>query len=199
MTYNDAQFKIVERFVPKRPDWLILGGPADGNEAQWAEKLWPGIRIIGVEPVLENIQWQLANDWPKDYNLLIQFALGDDNGSTTINVPENKRAGSCLSDRPGIPRDVPVITIDTLNTLFGPFKNCILWLDIEGWEYKALVGALELFSSGEVTLVNVEILERLTEHTALIEKFFSDFGFKLAHVWNEQPGLVQDRIYVKDQ
>lgn len=198
MTYNDAQFKIVQRFVPKKPDWLILGGPADGNEAQWAERLWPGIKIIGVEPVLENIQWQKDNGWPRKGNLLLQFALGDETGTTVINVPEDKRAGSCLENRPGTPREVSVITIDELNNLFGPITNTILWLDIEGWEYKALMGALGLFNSGQVILANVEILERLTEHTASIEKFFWDFDFRLAHVWNEQPGLVQDRIYVKD-
>lgn len=198
MTYNPGQFEVVKDFVKKPPDWLILGGPADGNEAQIARSLWPDIKIIGVEPVVDNIAWQLDNDWPQGCPLL-QRALSDENGGVvTLNVPEDKRAASCLENRPGISETARTVTIDFLNSKYGPITNAILWLDIEGWEYKALCGARGLFSSGEIQLVNVEILERLTEHTSQIERFFEEYKFKLAHVWNEQPGLVQDRIYVKD-
>lgn len=196
MTYNEGQFRVVKDFLPKPPDWLILGGPADANEAYQAKKMYPNIRIIGVEPVIENIQFQLAHGWPTD-GVLLQAGLGAASGQSIIKIPEDKRGASCLENRPGVPHSIKIVTIDFLNRLYGPIDNAVLWLDIEGWEYKALVGASGLFSSGKVSLVNVEILERLTEHTTQIEKFFQDFGFKLAHVWNEQPGLVQDRIYVK--
>lgn len=196
MTYNPCQFKIVEQFLPKPPSWLILGGPADANEAYWAKEMYPHIHVIAVEPVQESIDFQRENGFPTD-GILIKAGLSDTVGVTTINVPEDKRGASCLSNRPGIPQTIEVMTIDHINEMFGPIRNAILWLDIEGYEYKALLGATNLFSSGEVTLVNVEILERLTEHTKSIETFFEGFGFRLAHVWNEQPGLVQDRIYVK--
>lgn len=197
MTYNAGQFNEVIPFIEKPPDWLILGGPADGDEAQCARVLWPSIKVIGIEPIIDNIDWQFANGWPKDDPLLLS-ALGATLGNTTINVPDDKRAASCLTERPGIPQSVDIVSIDFLNQVYGPFTNAILWLDIEGWEYNALQGATGLFSSGEIQLVNLEILERLTDHTSQIEGFFEEYGFHLAHVWNEQPGLVQDRVYVKD-
>lgn len=197
MTYNEGQFQIVKDFLPKDPDWLILGGPADANEAYWAKKLYPQIKILAVEPVQESIDFQLANGFPSD-GILIEAGLGEACYKDTLHVPQDKRGASCLIDRPGKPMEIDIVSIDSLNKLYGPFKNAILWLDIEGYEYKALKGAIRLFSSGEVLLVNVEILERLRVQTGCIEKFFNDYDFKLAHVWNEQPGLVQDRIYVKE-
>lgn len=195
MTYNPGQFNVIKDFVTQEPEWLILGGPSDGDEAQCAKKLWPDIKSIGVEPVLDCISWQFANNWPKDA-LLLPFALSETCGRSSINVPgDNLRTASLMSNRPGITQDVSLITIDRLSREYGPFQKSILWLDIEGYEYEALQGARELFKADAVDIVNVEILHRRPEATAAIEAFFAYHGFSLVHTWNDQAGIVQDRIY----
>lgn len=198
MTYNSGQFNIIKDFVIQEPEWLILGGPSDGDEAQCAKKLWPNINIIGVEPILECIQWQYANGWSRNA-LLLPFALSNVCGRATINVPrEGIRAASLMPDRPGISQAVTTITIDKLDREYGPFNKSIFWLDIEGYEYEALQGASRVIASGVVDLINVEILHRRPEVADSIEEFLTDYGFSLVHTWNDQPGIVQDRIYRRD-
>ena len=194
MTYNPGQFNVIKDFVTREPEWLILGGPSDGDEAQCARNLWPKLHIIGVEPVLDCISWQFANDWPKDA-LLLPFALSETCGRTSINITEDLRSASLMPDRPGITQEVSTVTIDRLNKEYGPFQKAILWLDIEGYEYEALQGARKLFNAEAVDIVNVEILHRRPESTADIEDFFAYYNFSLVHIWNDQAEIVQDRIY----
>lgn len=123
MTYNPGQFNVIKAHITREPEWLILGGPSDGDEAQCAKKLWPNIKIVGVEPVLDCISWQFANGWPKDA-LLLPFALSETCGRTSINVPaDNLRTASLMSNRPGTPQEVSTVTIDRLSTEYGPFQN----------------------------------------------------------------------------
>lgn len=192
--YNAGQFNVIIPYVLKTPKTLILGGPADGNEAQCAVKQWPDIKVYGFEPSNAMMEWQLKNGWPDSANIY-RMALSDVNGISVMRVSDRyPRGTSLMMDRPG--KEVPVSTI-TLNEFDKetPLRDCILWLDIEGWEYQALCGASNLFSRGDVLAVNVEIIERRTEATKQIEEFFESVNFKLAHTWNIHSGSHHDRIY----
>lgn len=196
MTYNAGQFQNIVKHVPKVPRWLILGGPADGNEAQCAVTRWPGLKVLGIEPSEPMRIWQRANGWPKGAPLL-PYALTDHCGQAVMHAPDDDpRCSSLLSERHGPLVEVPTVTIDSLNQQYGPFRRAILWLDIEGMEYEALQGARELFALGEVLLVNVEILERRQDATKRIHSLLTGRGFRLATLWNYHPGSHHDRIYV---
>lgn len=194
MSYNPGQFNTIIPFVQKEPDWLILGGPADGDEAQCAVKKWPKLKVVGIEPVAANREWQLANGWPGD--LLYPNALSDILDTKVMHQPlDNTRTASFLDNRPGPLVAVNTITLDLIEAQIGPFKNAILWMDIEGWEYQALLGGNTLLSSRGVQLINVEVLERLTEEAGLIQKLLTSYGYELVHTWNVQPGLCCDQVY----
>lgn len=195
MIYNPNQFNNIIPFVPGVPDVLILGGPADGNEAQCAVAKWPNLKVIGVEPCEKMIEYQLKNGWP-GHAPILPYALSDTDCLAPIRMPtDNDRTASLMMDRPGELKNIVCVTIDKINQLYGPFKRAILWLDIEGWEYQALQGARGMFDSGSVVAVNVEILERRKEATQKIEEFFESVGFRLKHTWNKHKGSHHDRVY----
>lgn len=197
--YNPGQFSVVYKFIHKEPKWLILGGPSTANEAQTAVKKWPNLKVIGVEPLYEAVEWQMQHGWPLRNGSLIQAALADKVGQETLILnPTNAQAPS-LAGWPGARGPELIVQVTTINRLdetHGPFEDAIIWLDIEGAEYRALRGADKLFDRKQVLLVNVEITASRPQHTVDLETMFANLGFKLVHTWNVQPGLVEDRIYV---
>ena len=207
MIYNPGQFENIVPYIKTTPEWLILGGPGDGNEAQCAAKMYPGIQIIGLEPLEQMREHQLSNGWPVEAKLL-PYALSDTHGMVEMCInPDNFRASSTIPNwcaaAPATDRAkaliVETVTIDSLNDPNDPFRKVILWLDIEGSEITAIRGATQLFDSGEVILVNVEITDRYPEHAAKVNSLLTHYGFREVRRWNVQPGLVHDRIYTRSR
>lgn len=197
--YNHGQFSVVYKFLSRTPKWLVLGGPASANEAQTAVKKWPKIKVIGVEPLPAAVEWQLAHEWPTANGPLLQAALADKVGEETLIINPTNELAPSLAGWPGARGPemvVQVMTINQLDETYGPIEDAIIWLDIEGAEYRALRGADRLFDRKQVLLVNVEITASRPQHTVDLETMFANLGFKLVHTWNIQPGLVEDRIYV---
>lgn len=196
--YNPGQFKVVfPHLKGVVPEWLVLGGPADANEAQTAVEEWSELKVIGVEPSAKMCEFQTAQGWP---GILVQKALSDAVGYRTIRIPKGlERCSTLLLDLPGELVGVETTTVDTLDGLYGPFRNCVLWLDIEGWEGKALEGARGLFEREDVLLVNLEWVYQLGENRRQIGKFMREYGFQLAETWDVRYDLCEDRIYVSER
>lgn len=209
MTYNPGQLNEIVPFISQPPTWLILGGPADADEAQTAIKVWPDIKVIGVEPNPQWIAWQYANGWPVGAPL-IQAALAEQQGTALLQLPHhNHRSSSLLpldtlqelwpfGPTQATNRTAQTTTLDYLDAIYGPFSNALLWLDIEGCELEALRGGMSLFQRGAITTVNVEMIARRADYNDLIHQFLSGQGFQLVHVWNEH-GTHHDRVYVRSK
>src|SRR5687767_10434949 len=118
--YSPENLLQVVPFLKEPPKWLLLGGPADAKEAQTARELWPGVRVVGVEPNPAAVEWQRANGWPEDAPLVTAalwssvgqvVPLGSHPGSIRNAVldPGNLKAGGLW---------VPTVTWDTLDVEF---------------------------------------------------------------------------------
>ncbi len=202
MVYNNNQFEKIIPFIETKPQSMILGGPSDGNEAQCARSFYPYIQIIGIEPNQHARFWQRDNNWPSNA-LLLHYALSDTCGISTISIPpldlgHNAIRWATLYE-PQLQtwpkewrEEVETITIDRICQLYGPFPNCLLWLDIENHEYNALLGATDLLSSGMVNLINIECMERSTDNDRK-HILLSNFGYKCIKIWGN------DRVYVKSK
>lgn len=197
--YNPGQFKIVHRFLPKwceRPEWLILGGPSCGDEAQTAAMIYPWIKVIACEPSRHHYQWQKSNMFPRSGKLL-PVALMDYVGDVSFHtLGENEPSGGSV--KPDCPT-VPCTTLDTLDTNHGPFDKAVLWLDIEGSELAALKGGRALLSSGRVGLINLEVCDRDPVNTIQIAKLLGEYGYYLTDEWNNRPGAHRDQIWTLEK
>lgn len=202
--YGRDQFKNILPFIKGTPEWLILGGPASGNEAQYAASLWPNIKIVGVEPNPEARQWQWTHGrWSKDWHLL-PVALADVSGKSSIRIPPGYLESASLDPVHVVGCDIQELsevdtdTLDGIDKVYGPFNNGILWMDIEGYEYRALLGAKGLMERKAFLLINVEMLSRVTEVMTGVPRLMEEYGYVQVHEWNASEGC-RDRVYVMER
>lgn len=194
--YNSGQVKTIFPYC-KDPDWFILGGPADGDEAQCFIKQFPNCKVLACEPDITMLKWQLANNFPQPSRLL-WCALSDKTGQEPFKSnPDNPRCSSLMMDREGESTMVDTTTLDALHRTYT-FTRAVLWLDIEGWEYRALQGARSILHQGLVDVINLEVLHRLVDEYRGIVRLMEEFGFELALRWNQNEGH-HDRIYVRKE
>ena len=207
MTYNKDQLLTIVPFITTPPEWFILGGPSDGNEAQCAKRVWPSLEIIAIEPLLSNVEWQYNNAFPSDA-VMVTAAIGKKSGPLNLYInsdPKNGHRCSSITVEAGEDGrafvQTEVTTLDKLDDVYGPFARSLLWLDIEGAEYDALLGAVGLFEREKIDYVNVEVMSRNQNTADNVHKFLTDRGFKLTHTWNVHYELQKfhhcDKFYAR--
>lgn len=172
------------------PDVLFDAGPGFPNmEAWFCKKTYPDCKIIGAEANYRRFQTLEKAGYP---GTLMHKAVG-----ATCDVAEGymDRANrfflySCSEARKesGVCRkkEIPSVTLDELNKTMGPFKNAIIWADIEGFEYDALRGSKDLLENKIPMVVYVEVLPGFQEMLGKMQKFMSKYDY-------EYIGLVGDR------
>lgn len=205
--YNAGQFRNLNRYLRFVPQWLLLGGPADADEAQTFVADYPSGNVIAVEPCRQMVEWQRANRFPSD-GRLIHAALSDYVGSAELTVPQNEyRCSSIVNAAAVLNREakaaielVPTVTLDALRQQYGPFPDAILWLDIEGAEPRALRGAANLLASGDVRLINVEVMFRDVETVGKeIDDLLMAAGYYNTDHWDVSSGNHYDAVYLREQ
>lgn len=180
MVYEPGQVRNIFPYLDFDPKWFILGGPADGNEAQLFKEKYQSVSVIGLEPNREAFRYQTEVGFP---GVLLPYAIGDYNGRGSF-LPCTIRGGG-LRDNGNY--EVDVVTLDALHESHGPFEDAVLWLDIEGHEMEALRGADLLLREKRIRVMNLEIIENRRGITTLFDSFASylnDRGYEYAGHWN---------------
>jgi FkbM family methyltransferase len=193
-----SQAEVLFEFWQRRFKWFIVGGTADGDEAQCVHERYPDVRCIGFEPNPEFARMQ--NEDLGFPGHVYPHALWNCNCHLQLTTPmgaTERSASVCLgSNRPDMggmvdiaeSRMVSARTLDELSNVFG-FENAVLWIDIEGAELSALQGAERLLSSGAIKLINLETY--VHREFVAINEYLHHMGFLLRKVWNS--GLLTDR------
>ena len=205
--YGTNNVKQILPFLPRRPKWLIVGGPADSNEAQYLKGKWPDIKIIGIEPNPEAVEWQkTVGEWPPDA-YLIPSALGDEPGKVMEMIMEPGRLHNASLEPKQVEDNrsnanakflqVTTVTLDGLDSIYGPFEDAVVWMDIEGSEYRALQGATNLIKSGRVLLWNIEMLNRVPGLMEGVPRLLAEGGYKAVYDWNDSD-WCRDRIFIRE-
>lgn len=185
--YEPGQVRNIFPYVPSGVRWFVIGGPADGDEAQVFKQEFPNVQAVGFEPNEQLLAVQREADFP---GMLFPYALWHEETTRTLIIPDPGRQGdrsaSLVKFRTGAGyREVEVktTTLDLSSAAIGPFRNCVLWLDIEGAELNALVGAHNLLASGQVSVINLEVF---SDHEHPIRSYLSGHGYREVHRWGEQ-------------
>lgn len=118
--YEPGQLRKIERWLPREPRWLILGGPSCADEAQTARELWPGVSVLACEPNPQMLDWQLKHGFPTRDAAIVPHALSDEVGEATFWMAQGPRGGS-LDPLPDDPGTIQVQTT-TLDLLLGAFN-----------------------------------------------------------------------------
>lgn len=178
--YQDGQ---VRRIFPLMTgiEWFIIGGPADGNEAQLVKDNFPNVNVIGVEPNIKMYQFQLEHGFP---GTILNKALWSSEKRLKFTIPnKNNRCGSLIKYQDDdSSTEVETITLDRLSEMYGPFDNCCLWLDIEDAELECLSGAEKLLSDRKIKVINIEVVEYMINNViqkSLVETYLISCGYSV--------------------
>ncbi len=183
--YNPGQAIYIFREWPTKVEWFVIGGPADANEALTVVKRYPEVKCVGFEPNKTMFDYQLKAGFPGD---LYRYALWKENTNITFQEPHGNEShcGGLIREY-GDDRcksyDVEARTLDSLRKEFGPWKNSVLWLDIERSEMQALAGADEMLRSGDILLINIEVMQ-MSINMKPFEDLLGEYGFKRLKIWN---------------
>lgn len=145
--------------VETQPKTLLnIGvGPIPHNEAVEFKKLWPNIRIIGLEPNPDTFT-ERVSDYPGE---LYPWALWSIPCVKVFNVIKCLSGQSSLLDfevgKTCKEILVSCVTLDQLDKALKFPEDIFLWMDIEGSELEALRGGHNLLASGRVKWIDMEV------------------------------------------
>lgn len=161
--YLFGQFKTMYLFEPSKRTFNALKTSIDLNKNS------------GVE--FKAIQMGLSDD-----DGFIDFVDGDDLSSVNRAVGMNDEEGQKIVK-------VEVCKLD--NILPRDLNDCILKVDVEGYEEKVFLGSKKIFDKKKVKLVMFERLGRT--NLANIKTFFSSYDYKLFCINNDGKISTDDR------
>lgn len=210
--YSPGQLSVIVKHCNFMPEWLLLGGPADGNEAQTAQVFWPKCRVLAFEPNPEAWEFQVRTNpmWsdPELGDVLDPRALSDQEGSELEIVYEPGLLRNASADPASLEgnrgrEDVRYFrtmttTLDAADRDHGPVQNAVLWLDVEGHELDAVKGARGLFDRGAIRLVNVEVQTRRPGKNVELTRLLDGWIFRKVKTWNNSKSC-EDQIWVRDR
>jgi FkbM family methyltransferase len=142
-----------------RPRTVIDVGVATKTEELY--QAFKDANILLIEPLAEFEPF--LRDICLSYNAqYVLAAAGENRGSAIINVHPDKFGSSFLKEVEGpsvdgVPREVPVVTIDDLcadRDLVGPY---LMKVDVQGAELQVLAGATHTLQQTEVVILEVTL------------------------------------------
>ncbi len=194
--YSPGQVRHIFKWWPTNAKWFVLGGPADGDEAQVVKQTYPHVQCIGYEPNPVLHAKQRAMNFP---GVLHSLALWSKPCTLELDVPidAGPRSGSVcrdMGDTQVHKHKVLTTTLDYALWLHG-CEDIVLWLDCEEAELEILAGGKEFLK--RTLLLNLEASNprRLNDYDELLVPQ----GFKRLDCWNTNslPGLC-DALYGRE-
>lgn len=134
-----------------KPEMVIfdIGSNIGYTALNIAKKLKGSGMVYGFEPVPENYERALKNLRLNSLkNIRIENKAVSARPETLYLPPlgSNKGAVFMMEEPSGDPREIPAITLDQFVKSNAVEKADLIKMDIEGWEYNALLGAREMIA-----------------------------------------------------
>lgn len=161
-------------------------------------------RIFSIEPSLDAFnELHFASKRHRQWHIMPRCALGSSEREVKLNISENSYSSSILEVLPTHTRAEPkskynseeIVRMETLDRLFasnpGLGRNCLLKLDVQGYEDEVLLGGQELLKRIGGVKIELSIFPLYSGqvlHNELI-KYLELRGFCL---WNIQPGFSNE-------
>lgn len=195
--YEPDMLAVVDRFVRPGSTFVDVGANEGYFSVAAARRAGPSGRVFAVEP-----QTRLRAVLEKNFALnacdrveLAPYAVSDRPGVAALHLtPGVNNSASSLIRPTRYPLSRQTVQCLTLAEIFrrhGIAACDLLKVDIEGWEYEAVLGSPDLFRSGAVKALALELhpplLVRRGLDSAKITDFLAECGYR---PWPESPNLV---------
>jgi len=181
-TLRERMYETHSQFIPKKGDVVYDVGANYGNYSLIWTKLY-GAKVIAFEPLEENYfkaQRNFAINSGANI-ILYNLAVGNKNGTIKTNIDGNMMSvqGSVHSSMKMIKLDDYILSEDEQPVID------IMKIDIEGYEFEALMGMSRILSDVKPKI----IIE--THSSDLMVGCFSylqDFGYEMEYIQNQRFG-----------
>jgi FkbM family methyltransferase len=178
-------------------DTLIDIGANAGQYASLMREYGYKGKIISFEP-LKNAFEELKKESSRDNNWLINnYALGNDNTTSMINVAGNSWSSSILNMLPSHENVAPEskyvkqekIEIKKLDSIFNSFcknDNVMMKIDVQGFEKNVLDGATKSLDSIKIIQLEMSIIPLYENEMLFVDmiNYLKDRGFELFSLEN---------------
>lgn len=195
----DAESSALLKRILKPGDTFLDVGANEGCLAVPAARLvGPAGRVVAVEPQIRLHPILRRN---RELNA-VQFeilaaAISDRSGMGEIHLTpdvNNSASGLTAQTRYKLPtQSVDLLTLDELFARLALPSRVVMKMDIEGFEYEAILGSPELFRSGRIPHILLELhssyIERRGLDPAALPRFLTKCGYQHlpnshGHVWS---------------
>jgi len=121
---------------------------------------------------------------------VVNACCGEINGVVNINIPDTSVVISSILDRPVFKeltsqtihkREVPCVRIDTYCKENNIDSIDYIKIDVEGYEYRVMLGLDEMFKAKKITCGHFEILVQELHPLDDIYNYLKTHGYKLDH------------------
>lgn len=188
-----------------RPRTIVMAGVGRGEEIPAVRRTWRRARLIGVEPLREH--WRMINRTEgRAPDVRIRAALWSTAGEKLnfhLNWEPDQRATvyPLPVELPNeFRREVRTTTLDRIWDEYGPWRDGLLWLDVEGSEWETLRNASCLADA--FRWINVELTfcpARNVPPWQQTDAVLTAAGFRLLAVHSAaRNGRQADGIYVRE-
>jgi FkbM family methyltransferase len=186
--YEPEMLATLQRFL-KPGDTFADVGANEGYFSVVASRLvGPTGRVLAVEPQLR-LQPILQRNFELNQSgnvTLVAAAVSDQPGEAQIHLtPGMNNSASSLMQPTRYPLARQTVRTATLAEIFrdaGIERCALLKIDIEGWEYEAVLGSRSLFADGRVAAIALELHPHLLRARKLdggeITRFLAGCGYR---------------------
>ena len=195
--YEPEMLAVVRHFVGPGDTYVDVGANEGYFAVVGALRAGPEGRVVAVEPqhrlhavLLRNFSLNAVNN-----AVIAPYAVSDQPGEAALHLtPGVNNGASSLIRQTRYPLRRQVVQCLTLSEIFRlhAVQTCaLLKIDIEGWEYEAVLGSPDLFQSGRIKAIALELHPPLLARRGLdpgkITAFLSACGYR---PWPQSENLV---------
>jgi FkbM family methyltransferase len=198
---QEKKEEVISQFIEKSPEAMFDIGVGPKSEYLTLGRRYPNMKIYGFEPCRVRFERLV----PKFPGILMPYAAWDENAELKLH---RKTKDAKFGDAPTIfnqgrnklkiSESVSARTLDWLDDQLGNLDRILLWMDIEGAEMKALMGATRMLKDQRIKWLNLEVRPKPKREIIPSEDditgFLKIFGYKQVLKYSINPDFC-DAIY----
>lgn len=184
--YDSQTVAILENVLRPGDTYLDIGANEGYFCVTATKRVGPTGRVIAIEP-----QARLAEVLRRNFELngsnveLIAAAISDHAGTATLHLtPDVNNSATGLAARTTYAlktEDVPMLTLSQLIAQREVHPPLVVKMDIESWEHEAILGSPEVFRSGLIRVLVLELHPALLRQRGLdpdaVPRFLAECGY----------------------
>ncbi len=202
--YEPGMQKTIEKFLSPGDTFMDLGANEGYFTVIGAKRCGPRGRVVAIEPqkrllpvIAENLRIN-GVDWAN----VVNVAVTDSEGIATIHLASDINTGSSGLHRSTKYRlPTQQVAARTLAQVLDEEQLAyvdLMKVDIEGFEYEALLGSPDVFRKRRVKALALElhptILANRKKDTSLINKMLEEYNYRMTDIFGNTVWIAPERM-----